>query len=274
MIQEPHKMLQDVKNYANIADMQLSFSATAILCLFVFIAGFVDSAAGGGGLISLPAYFLSGIPAHYAVGCNKFSASCGTTFSAIRFLKEGAVDWKIASISALFSFISAFSGMKFALGINQILLKTIIVSVLPIIAVFILLKKESKTVSTTRIMTKKMVLQAACTGIFIGFYDGLIGPGTGTIAIVIFSAFMKYDLKLASGNAKILNLASNYSSLIAVIINGKIFYTVAVPAALFGIAGNYLGSELAIKKGAVFIRPLMTIVIFLLIGKLIYDITF
>ena len=87
--------------------MYISLQAMIFLCFCVFLAGFVDSAAGGGGLISIPAYFFVGLPAHTAIGCNKFSAACGTTFSAFRFFKHGALEWRIALVSALFSFISS-----------------------------------------------------------------------------------------------------------------------------------------------------------------------
>ena len=214
-----------------------------------------------------------GLPPHIAIGCNKFSAGCGTTFSAARFFKNGAVDWQIAAISAVFSFLFSFLGTKLALKINQETLKTVLVIVLPIIAVMLLFKRNFGSENQSdSIPKKKAFILAACAGLAIGFYDGLIGPGTGTIAIIVFSAWMKYDLKTASGNAKILNLASNYASLIAVILGGKVIYSVAVPAAVFGIIGNYIGAGFAIKKGTAFIKPLMIAVIVLLFGKLFYDV--
>ena len=157
--------------------------------------------------------------------------------------------------------------------INQDTLKTALVIVLPIIAVLLLFKRNfgNENQSAT-IPRKKAFILAALAGLVIGFYDGLIGPGTGTIAIIVFSAWLKYDLKTASGNAKLLNLASNYASLIAVIASGKVVYSIAVPAALFGILGNYIGAGFAIKKGTAFIKPLMVGVIILLFGKLFYDV--
>lgn len=253
--------------------MQLSFFYVLILYFCVFLAGFVDSAAGGGGLISLPAYLFVGLPPHTAIGCNKFSASCGTTFSALRFFKNGAVDWKPALVSALCSFISSFIGIKIALKINPEVLKTALVIILPVIAILLLLKRNFGDEDTSKKLNRKKLFSlAVCTGLAVGFYDGLVGPGTGTIAIIAFSAWMKYGLKTASGNAKILNLASNYASLIAAIVNGKVIYSIAIPAALCGIAGNYLGAGVALKKGAAFIRPLMIAVIILLFTKLFYDV--
>ena len=245
--------------------MDLSIWALVFLWFFVFLAGFVDSAAGGGGLISLPAYLFVGLPPHTAIGCNKFSAA--------RFFKNGAVDWQVAAISAVCSFVASYLGIRIALMINQETLKTVLVIVLPIVAVLLLLKRNFGAENQSAdIPKKKAFILAACAGLVIGFYDGLIGPGTGTIAIIVFSAWMKYDLKTASGNAKVLNLASNYASLIAVIIGNKVIYSIAIPAAVFGIIGNYIGAGFAIKKGTSFIKPLMICVIVLLFGKLFYDV--
>lgn len=253
--------------------MSLSIWALVFLWFFVFLAGFVDSAAGGGGLISLPAYLFVGLPPHTAIGCNKFSSACGTTLSAARFFKNGAVDWQVAAISAVCSFVASYLGIRIALMINQETLKTVLVIVLPIVAVLLLFKRNFGAENQSAdIPKKKAFILAACAGLVIGFYDGLIGPGTGTIAIIVFSAGMKYDLKTASGNAKVMNLASNYASLIAVITGNKVIYSIAIPAAVFGIIGNYIGAGFAIKKGTVFIKPLMICVIVLLFGKLFYDV--
>ena len=253
--------------------MHLSIWALVFLWFFVFLAGFVDSAAGGGGLISLPAYLFVGLPPHTAIGCNKFSSACGTTLSAARFFKNGAVDWQVAAISAVCSFVASYLGIRIALMINQETLITVLVIVLPIVAVLLLFKRNFGAENQSAdIPKKKAFILAACAGLVIGFYDGLIGPGTGTIAIIVFSAGMKYDLKTASGNAKVMNLASNYASLIAVITGNKVIYSIAIPAAVFGIIGNYIGAGFAIKKGTVFIKPLMICVIVLLFGKLFYDV--
>lgn len=100
----------------------------------------------------------------------------------------------------------------------------------------------------------------------------MVGPGTGTFAIIVFSILMKYDLKTASGNAKILNLASNYASLITYALSGNILWTVAVPAAVCNVLGSYFGSGMALKKGAAFIRPMILVVMILLMIKIVSDI--
>lgn len=118
----------------------------------------------------------------------------------------------------------------------------------------------------------RAALLAFMIGLLIGGYDGLFGPGTGTFAIMAFSVLMGFDLRTASGNAKILNLASNYASLMTFAFAGTIIYGVALPAALCGIAGNYLGAHCALTKGARFIRPMMLTVLMMLVLKLLFDI--
>ncbi|NLK95170.1 MAG: TSUP family transporter [Clostridiales bacterium] len=242
------------------------------LCIMVFIAGFVDSVAGGGGIISLPAYILTGMPPHMAYGCNKFSSSCGTTFSTIRFFLHGAINIKAAIISAIASFIGAAIAARIILMLDGDVLKKILIIILPIVAVIILFKRNYGEIDNSyKFSNKTKVLFAIIIGFLVGGYDGLLGPGTGTIAILCYTAIMKYDLKTASGNAKVLNLASNYASLITFALAGSVMYKVAIPAAICNIIGNYIGSGFAIKKGAKFIRPMMMVVLVLLFGKIIFD---
>jgi uncharacterized membrane protein YfcA len=238
----------------------------------VGFAGFVDAAAGGGGIISLPAYLFTGMPAHFAYGCNKFSGSCGTTLAVIQFWRYGAVDIKAALIAAAGSFIGSAAGSKIVLLLSDQFLTTLLLFVLPCATVIISIKHNFgwENLSNT-LSSRTTIILAFLIGLLIGGYDGLLGPGTGTFAIIAFSSIMKYDLKTASGNAKILNLASNYASLITFAFAGTIFYNVAIPAAICGIAGNYLGSACALRKGGKFIRPMMIIVLILLLAKIIFD---
>jgi uncharacterized protein len=250
----------------------LSIPMMSMLYLLVFAGGFIDSVAGGGGLISLPAYMITGLPVHIAFGCNKFSSACGTTFSTIRFLKSKSIDIAIAIVAAICSFIGSSMASRIVLMLDGKKLKTLLVIIIPIAAVIILLNKNKggENLSEDISRTKKITI-AVIIGLLIGFYDGLIGPGTGTFAIIAFSLLIKYDLKTASGNSKLLNLASNYASLVTFIFAGTIAYKIAIPAAFFGILGNYIGAGLAIKRGDKFIRPMMLVVLVLLLVKMVWD---
>lgn len=250
----------------------LTPSNMVILFSLLFFAGLVDSVAGGGGIISLPAYMFIGLPAHVAMGCNKFSASMGTLLAMARFWKNRALDLKIGAISACGSFIAAYIGSSVALIIDEDLLKKIFVIVLPFVAVIILNKRQFGDENFAYLIEeKKAYLLALLIGLLIGFYDGLIGPGTGTFAIIAYCAIMRYDLKTASGNAKVLNTASGLASVIRFIISGKIVYAIAIPAAFFSITGSYIGAGLAIRKGSRFIKPMMILVITLLFSKMLFQ---
>ena len=242
------------------------------LCPLIFLAGFIDSVAGGGGTISVPAYLLTGMPAHLAVGTNKLSAAVGTAVAAGRFVINKAIDIKTAIASGALSLLGAALGAQIVLLLDDRALRLLLIIALPCVAVFLMFRKNKILEAANDGMSnQRTIILASIIGFSIGLYDGIIGPGTGTFAIIAYNTFMKQDLKIASGNAKILNLASNAASLVTFVIAGNVLFIIGLPAAVFGVAGNYLGSGFAIKKGAKFIRPVLFIALALLLAKVIYD---
>ena len=248
--------------------MQITFITYLIVCPLIFLAGLIDSIAGGGGLISLPIYLAVGLPPATAAGTNKFSAAFGTTFSAINYFKSGNTHVKVAIVSALFAFIGSNLGARFAIMLGESL-KYVILGVIPFVALSSFLKLDE---SNDLLEGSKLFVWAGLIGFVVGMYDGLVGPGTGTFLIILYTAFCGYNLKEASGNSKVVNLSSNVSALIVFMLNGQVLYRLAIPAALFGIAGNYIGSTLAIKNGRKIIRPVLYLVLASIIAKIIYDI--
>ena len=244
-----------------------------IVCPLIFLAGFIDSIAGGGGLISLPAYLLAGLPAHYAIGTNKTVMSIGTLISAFKYIKAKKVDLKVGLFSGAGAFIGACMGSSLALMISDYMLKILMLAVLPVVAVFLLLKKDfgRNSIDTKQMSIKRLAITAFLIGMVIGCYDGLVGPGTGTFLILAFSAFMGYDLLKSSGCAKVANLASNVASMIIFIATGKVVFALAIPASICAMAGNYTGARLAIKGGSKYVRYTIFIVIGLLIVKMAVD---
>ena len=242
------------------------------LMLRTGFAGFVDSAAGGGGLISLPANLFSGLPVHFAYGTNKFSAACGTTFATASFFRSGAMNLRVGLLAALGSFAGSALGSQIVLHISDEALRTMMFIILPVATVLILWRRQlpDENRDDGSFGLRKAALSLGI-GLGIGLYDGLFGPGTGTFAIIAFTTLMGFDLRTAGGNAKVLNLASNYASLITYLFGGMIVLTVGIPCAASNIAGNLLGSHFALKKGARFIRPMMLVVLVLLMGKLLSD---
>lgn len=247
------------------------YTQLLIICPLVFIAGFIDSIAGGGGLISTPAYIIAGLPMHNVLATNKVMSTIGTTISASKFIKRKKVHWKTAFISAVFSFSGSFIGSKIALLTNQIMLKKYFTFILPFIAIFVLFNKGAKE-SIQKIFDVKMYIEAAFIGFFIGMYDGLIGAGTGTFLIFAYTAIIGFDYTTASGNAKIINLSSNIAAAVNYIFADKVLWLIAIPAALFNILGNYIGSSYAIKNGSKVIRKFLIVVLIAIFIKLIFDI--
>ena len=244
-----------------------------IVCPMVFLAGFADSIAGGGGIISIPAYLLAGIPVHAAYGTNKFAMSLGTAISAVKYYRAGQVKIKSAAFAAVGALIGSNLGANLAMLIDEKYLQIVLIILLPIIAVFLMLNKgfgSEKTLEEPMLPRKEYTL-SALIGLAVGAYDGFFGPGAGTFYMMLFVSMLHYDLLTSSGNARVVNLASNVGALVAYVIGGKVMFQIGIPAAACAIAGNALGSALAIKNGAKFIRPVMAVVIVLLLIKIVLD---
>lgn len=244
-----------------------------IVCPLVFLAGFVDSIAGGGGLISLPAYLLAGLPAHYALGTNKAAMSVGTFTATVKYLRAGQVDLRTGLLSGGASFLGSILGSSLSLMISDSALKVLMLVLLPLIALFLFFHKDFGRApqSAQGRSPIRGTLGALGAGLVIGCYDGLIGPGTGTFLILSFTALLGFDLLKSSGCAKVTNLASNLAALLVFIINGKVLLALAVPAAVFAALGNDLGARLAISGGSRYVRYTVFFVIGLLFVKMVIE---
>ena len=255
--------------------MLIDISATnfGILLFLVFLGGFIDSIAGGGGIITLPAYLSMGIPAHFALGTNKFSGFFGTLFASIKYIRGNAVNLKIALIATIFSIVGAAAGSKIATIIDEDTIHIAILIITPLILVFFLIKDLLiKDIEKKNEITPiKTVLYSASIGFVVGIYDGLFGPGTGTFMTIGFNAFLGLNLIVASGNARLCNLGSNFGSLVVFLFEHKVLFPLAIFTAISGIAGNILGSNFALKKGERLIKPLITLVMVFIIIKIIRD---
>ena len=242
-----------------------------LVCPMIFLASFIDSMAGGGGLISLPVYMMTGLPIHTAFGCNKFSASMGSIISAVRYQKSGKIKWKPATVSAVFSLCGASIGAQINLRLDPLFLKKLVLVILPIAAVVVLFGNHHR--QNMRLLEgRRLYLGCGMAGLLIGLYDGVIGPGTGTFMILAYTSFIGYDYVTASGNAKVANLASNLASLIVYLLHGNVLFLLAVPAGICGILGGWIGSSLAISKGTKFIKVIVVLVLIGVFGKLIWDV--
>ena len=244
----------------------------AIVCPLVFLGGLIDAVAGGGGLITLPAYLLAGLPPHVASATNKCGNVFGTLLSTGRFLKHGDIHIPTAVVGALGALVGAWLGAKLNLLVSEQVLYWLMLIVVPVMAVFLLFKRDFGTEDRSDQFGKlRLLFMSALIGLGVGAYDGFFGPGAGTFLMLAFSGLCKFDLLKASGNTKAANSASNLASLITFAMAGKVMWSVGIPAAVCGIAGNYVGSGLALKKGAKIIRPMFFVVLVLLLLRLVSD---
>ncbi|MDP2172366.1 MAG: TSUP family transporter [Candidatus Cloacimonadaceae bacterium] len=247
----------------------------AIVLPLIFLAGLIDSIAGGGGLISLPAYWSVGIPPHMALGTNKFSSCFGTVFSTANYLRAGMIDIPVALFSAGFALVGSWLGARIALILSPAFLNYLLIVLIPLITVVSLLSKKIGIHDRSHLLKLGYrIILGSLAGFVIGFYDGFFGPGTGTFLILSFTLLLHYDFVVANGNTKVINLASNVAAMITFAHAGKIFYPIAIPGALCGIAGNILGSKLVILKGNILIKRILVIAMILLLIRIIYNIAF
>ena len=242
-----------------------------IVCPMVFLAGFVDAIAGGGGLISLPAYLLAGVPMHQAIATNKLSSATGTTISTIRYCRNTKVDWSIAGSAIVLSLIGSSIGAKLTMMMPESVLKIVLLVVLPVTAVFVFRKNALVEKQNGSVSHRRMLLITWIAALAIGCYDGFYGPGTGTFLILVMVGLAKMDMMQAAANTKLINLASNISALVAFLIGGKVVLTLGLAASVFSIAGHYTGSSMVMKNGTKIVKPIILVVLALLFLKVIFD---
>jgi len=240
-----------------------------ILGPLIFLAGFIDAIAGGGGLISLPAYIFAGIPIHLAMGTNKLSSSLGSLSASITFFLNKKIWIKLALVSAGFALVGSWLGATMALWFSETVLKTVLIFVLPVMAVFVL-RPRKETVFTPR--EQFPWIQISGITFLVGMYDGFIGPGTGSMLIFGFVSVIGLSYTQASANAKIVNLASGIAALITFGFSSQVDIVLGLTAAAFSILGNISGSLLAVKYGKTIIQPLLIVVFGILMIKMIMDV--
>lgn len=240
-----------------------------IVCPLVFLAGFVDSIAGGGGLISLPAYMFAGIPVHAAIATNKLSSSTGTVVSTARLIKNKKVNWGFVPGTVIGALIGSVAGANLTLIMSDSILKMVLVVLLPVVAICVLKDKNMDVeVPVGMTKTKQYLIAIACSFV-IGCYDGFYGPGTGTFLLLVFTKFAKMPIDKATGNVKVVNLSSNISALVTFILAGKILWGLGLAASCFSIAGHYVGAGMVVNNGSKIIKPLIPIVLVLLMIKVV-----
>lgn len=241
------------------------------LCTAGFLAAFVDSIAGGGGIISVPAFLVAGIPPHVALGTNKFSSTCASLTSSIKFMQSGKVDFKILKFLIPFTFVGALLGVNTVLSINAKYLNTIVLVLLLLVGGYSLFSNSVGLDDRFSKLDKKNLTLGILLALSLGFYDGFFGPGTGSFLIFGLIAIYKFDFVRAAGNGKVLNFISNIASLLLFAFKGQINYKVGIPVALFMILGAKFGTKVALKNGAKIIKPIFITMSLALATKMLFS---
>lgn len=248
----------------------ISWDMVLLLLVAGFASGFIDALVGGGGLISLPAVLIAGLPPSLALGTNKFSATCGIIISSLTFYRSGKVDKALLKRVMPASFLASAFGAYIVTLIPPLYLKPIIVVLLMGALVFVLVKRDWGAVGEVKEVTKKRLLLAILFAGAMGFYDGFIGPGTGTF-LIFGLIFMGFSFIFAAGNAKCMNMASNVGGLLVFMYFGQVNYVYGGVMAISTFIGAYMGARLAIWKGSQFVRFVFIVMTSVMIGKLIWD---
>jgi uncharacterized membrane protein YfcA len=245
-----------------------------ILCGAAFIAGFIDAIVGGGGLIQTPAglIMLPSYPVATVIGSLKIPAFSGTFIASIQYLRKVKLQWLLAGIMAALAFASAYAGSALLTRVDNSFMKPLLLVVLIALAIYTYTKKDFGQSSNIHIPFNRQLLYGIPVSIIIGFYDGFIGPGTGSFLVLAFIAILGMDFLKASAHAKLINLFTNFGSICLFLLKGKILWAVALPMAAANATGGFVGARLAINKGNGFIRVFFLIIVIATLIRFGYDV--
>ena len=250
----------------------LGWGGLALLLVAAFAAGWVDAVVGGGGLIQLPALLLvPGLSPVQALATNKLASVFGTAASSVSYYRRVRPSLTTAVPMAVVALIAAVGGASLAAFLPAGVFTPIIMVALVTVALITLFKPALGAVTKLRYAGAKHVVLAGVAGAAIGFYDGLIGPGTGTFLVIALVGLLGYDFLTASAQAKIVNFATNLGALILFIPLGAVLWPLGLLMAVANVAGSMLGSRMAIARGAKFVRALFLVIVTALIVKLGFD---
>ncbi|MFO6420588.1 sulfite exporter TauE/SafE family protein [Hylemonella sp. W303a] len=244
--------------------MELLFVSLASL-----LAGFVDAIVGGGGLILVPALFATypGANAATLFGTNKSASVWGTTFSATQYARRVELRWPALLPAMALTLTGSFLGAWLVTQIPTAFLRKLLPLVLLVVLIYTLARKDLGRAHAPRYAGRAEAVVAGSIGLLIGFYDGLFGPGTGSFFIFLMVRLLGYDFLHASAHAKLLNVCSNVAAIVLFGLQGHVWWHVALVLALANVAGSLLGTRLALKHGAGFVRGVFILVVLALILK-------
>ncbi len=248
----------------------------ALLCLAAFFAGFVDAVVGGGGLIQTPAglVILPREQVATVIGTLKIPAFSGTMIAAVQYAKKVQLNWRLLLLMAPLAFCSSLAGSYVLTQVSNAFMKPVLFIVLIMVAVYTFMNRNFGIHSEKSHNRSRKIIYGILISTLLGFYDGFIGPGTGSFLVLIFIGLLGFDFVKASAHAKFINLSTNLGSILLFSASGKIIYAIAIPMAISNAAGGFFGARLALLKGNKFIKIFFLVVVILTIIRFGYDIFF
>lgn len=249
--------------------MDLELSTLLVLSLCSIIAGFIDSIAGGGGLLTIPALLSVGIPPAQALATNKLQSSFGSFSASFYFLRRGYIDLKLIRNAILFTFIGSACGTLLVQQIDPSSLKQAIPFMLIGFALYFIF--SPRIGDEDRQQRMNFFLFSLLVGLVVGFYDGFFGPGTGSFLAISFVALAGFNLAKATAYSKLLNFTSNIASLIFFMLGGKILWQVDLIMGVGQFIGARLGSKMVVSKGSKIIRPLLVVMSLVMSARLLWQ---
>jgi len=227
-----------------------------------FLAGYIDSIAGGGGMVQVPVLLLSGMSPLHVLASNKIASLVGVLMATIKYAISKKISWKVVSIAIIPCLLASYIGSILVMYVSDDVIKWAIILAIPVALVFLFKKSKKIVEEKTEVNSKNIILATAP----IGFYDGLLGPGTGTYMTISMKKFLHLDYLVSTASTKPLNFATNVGSAIAFIFAGKVLWGVAIVLGLANVAGSYVGSHYAIRGGEEFIKKVLIFVLIFMLG--------
>ena len=247
-----------------------------LLCVAAFAAGFIDAIVGGGGLVQTPAglVLLPSLPVSTVIGTLEIPAFSGTALAALQYMQKVKIQWKLVLVMIVLAFGSAMAGSYCLSRVNNYFMKPLLLAILVLVALYTYTKKNFGTHTEKGHSPNQQLVYSIATSIILGFYDGFIGPGTGSFLVLAFITLLGFDFLKSSAHAKMINLATNLGSILFFAGSGRIIFSIAIPMAVCNAIGGTLGARLAIVKGNKFIRNFFLIIVIGTILRFAYDVFF
>jgi uncharacterized protein len=241
----------------------IEISDIIFLCLFSFLAGFIDSIIGGGGLVQTPAalFLLPQYPVPFILGTTKIPSMAGAITSAWQYSRKIKLIHRILLPIAIIAFCGSFAGSYLVSILPNSFMRPMAFVILIMVAIYTYVKKDFGSYKNQQVQFRVQMIYGLLMGLLVGFYDGFFGPGAGSFLVLGFIALIGFDFLQASAHAKLVNVATNIASILFFVSKGYIIFEAAIPMAFFNAGGAFIGSRLAILKGNGFIRIFFLLIV-------------